>query len=79
MKFEDMKLNKNDDNVNDLMGSRKKLDMAIGDDVCNLLTFLSPTGRMAMLCSLVIFVAEERGVTTFALLNEVRQRIKEEH
>ena len=85
MKFDDMKLGKNDDtaeeatggHLDDVLEEMKIADFAIGNVIGRHYLRLSPIGRMPLLCALVETTAKGRGMTSFEILDEIRQTIEE--
>ena len=85
MKFEDMKMDKNnnttdemsDEAFDEVLEVMKLADFAIGSKIGELFLGISPIGRMPLLCALVESTAKGRGMTSFELLDEIRQTIEE--
>ena len=85
MKFDDMKLEKNDGIADDAEKNSQQefdRDMVIKDvmvahAIIDMFCDLSITGMKSLLCSCIEQVAKAQGITAFEFLDEIKQAIKE--
>ena len=85
MKFDDMKMKKNDGVVDDVMKTLLEdiaedvqfTDYITGMKIGALFCSLSDVQRLPVLCACIETAAKRRGITSFEYLDEIRQTIKE--